>query len=320
MKLLSLLVTAVFAMGSVISPIPDPAPGEVLSESVSKPTVSFADLTGTTTAAHNPIQSTPDNPLRKSFGTLDILTESVLGSTIGTEASVIAAPSSASPSGTRKRTMTIAILGDSMTDTLGPELPEIRQRLTAHYPGSTVTLLNYGVGGTNIEYGIRRISEGYEYLGQRNPALATRQPDVVVIESFAYNPIPDEPDQLTRHWMDLAKAVDTVRAAIPDARIAIAATIAPNSRIFCDGASGLSFSPEEKSSRTTLIKSLLDNTVRFARGEHLPLADAYHPSLVYGEGNTRYINAGDHIHYSPEGRAFFSGIIAETIIRDRLLE
>lgn len=277
MSILSLFAFSVYAAGTVISPIPDDIP--VTPYTVTVPDVSFGEIS------------------------------SVLGETTATTPAPAPThqPSPTAPAGTaKKKSYTIAFLGDSMIDTMGPGLPAVGNTLSRTYPTTDFTLLNYGVGGTNIDYGIERITTGYTYLGNQIPALSATHPDIVVIESFAYNPFPVT-DGLDRHWLTLAKAVDTIRANLPGAKIIIAATIAPNSTTFGDGAAGISFSAQDKIQRTAVIKQYLDSTVKFAASQHLPLADAYHASLTSsGEGNLTYINGGDHIHYSDAGRALFA--------------
>jgi len=225
------------------------------------------------------------------------------------------------PQKTKKSSYMIALLGDSMTDTLGPEAPHLKTALKNIYPATAFTIKNYGVGGTNIEYGIERITNAYSYLGQSIPSLVSANPDLVVLESFAYNPFSDADGGITRHWLNLGKAVTTLKNNLPQVKIVIAATIAPNASVFGDGAAGLSFDPIAKWQKVDIIKKYLDNTVKFAQGENLPLANAYTPSLMRdGNGNLTYINGGDHIHYSDAGRAFFSSIIASTIGKNKLLE
>ena len=222
---------------------------------------------------------------------------------------------------TKKNSVTIALLGDSMMDTLGPTAPALHTALKKIYPKTNFIIKNFGVGGTGIQYGIKRITEGYTYLGKSYPSLIETNPDIVVIESFGYNPFGDDAGTIDAHWLLLAKAVDTVKANLPNAKIVMAATIAPNANRFGDGAAGLSFSVIDKWQRTTTIKKYLENTVRFANGEHLPLADAYHPSLMPdGNGNLTYINGGDHIHYSDKGRALMAAKIAEAFTKNNLLE
>lgn len=215
----------------------------------------------------------------------------------------------------------IAILGDSMVDTLGPSVPAVKELLEQTYPNTTVDVLNYGVGGTNIDYGIERITSDYEYLGKKIPSLASQQPDIVVIESFAYNPYSFEEGALNTHWLALAKAVDTVQSTIPKAKIIIAATIAPNSELFTQGVPELHFTASERIQKTDTIRNYLESTIRFATGEQLPLADAYTPSLdADGNGNVAFIHPGDHIHPSDEGKILFATSILQAIEEHKLIE
>ncbi len=290
--LLSLFSVVVFASEGVISPLADnqsvitPAPGVI-----SRPSVSFAQLTTHPTV----LGASTETPT---------VTPTPQPTPVTTSA----------PRATIKKHMTIAVLGDSMVDTLGPGVPALQDRLKRLYPGTTFTILNYGVGATNIEYGIERIANSYTYLGNPVPSLASQSPDVVVVESFGYNPFSYDEGAIDHHWMSLAKVVDTLRAQIPGVKIVIAATIAPNATVFGDGAPGLSFDPIAKQEKVTVIKKYLENAIKFAQSQKLPLADAYHASLS-GDGNGKltYINGGDHIHYSDAGRALMAQKIATAI-------
>lgn len=290
MNLFSLFTGIVMAAETVLSPIPDGTP--VIVPPPPKPAISFGEITAIPTPTPTPeVHITPT-----------------------------AAPTPPPPV-TKKKSYTIAFLGDSMIDTMGPGLPAVQSKLSSMYGGTNFTLLNYGVGATNLDYGIERITNSYNYLGNQIPALASTRPDIVVLESFAYNLYPDADGGVTRHWVALSHAVDTLRQAIPGVKLVIAATIAPNSKVFGDGAAGVSIDPVGKVEHTKLVKQYLDSTVQFARGEHLPLADAYHASLdANGDGILTYINGGDHIHYSDAGRALLAQKVAGAISANHLLE
>lgn len=222
---------------------------------------------------------------------------------------------------TKKSHYTIAFLGDSMVDTLGSDLGLIRDEFATVYPKTTFTLLNYGVGGENIISGLERLTHETRYLGKFRPALVSLAPDVIVVESFAYNPFPFDVGALEQHWLSLAYIIDAIKANLPQTNIVLVATIAPNSKRFGDGAPGLAFGPQDKIERTNTIKQYLDNTIRFAQSEHIPLADAYHRSLDnVGEGKLLYINPGDHIHYSDAGRQLVARTVVDTIVGNKLLE
>ncbi|MEK7587532.1 MAG: SGNH/GDSL hydrolase family protein [Patescibacteria group bacterium] len=283
MNLLSLFAVAVFAAETVLSPLADDAFNATPTPSA--PSISFGQLT--VAAAPQP---------------------QVLGA--ATEAPR-----------TKKSSYTIALLGDSMIDTLGPDAPHLKAKLTRAYPGVSFQLLNYGVGGTNIDYGLERITSGYQYIGRDIPSLVSKQPDIVVVESFGYNPYPFDNGAIDKHWLALAAIVDKLKTHLPGVKIIIAATIAPDAKTFGDGTAGLSFSPDDKWKRVDVIKKYLDSTVKFARSQHLPLADAFHPSLgPDGNGNEAYINQGDHIHYSDAGRNLFADAVTSAVTANKLLE
>lgn len=221
----------------------------------------------------------------------------------------------------RKKEFTISIIGDSMVDTLGPDGGGLDTKLRTIYPKSSFTIINHGVGATNIDYGLERLTNGYTYLGESRPSVISQKPDVIVIESFGYNPYPYDEGAISKHWTQLAAMVNTIRTQLPQAKIVIATTIAPNWDVFGDGAPFINMSPEGKKQKVATIKQYLESTVSFARGEHLPLADAFHPSMdSQGNGKIGFINGGDHIHYSGEGRSFMASTIARTISENRLLE
>jgi len=286
MNIFAFLVSTVFAAESMMSPLTlDRIPHQTTNP---VPSVSFGDL---------------------------LTVPQVLGDTTDTQQTTPQQERSA------RTQVTIALLGDSMVDTLGPDFPELTAELSAYYPQTSVAIINDGAGGTNIDDGFLRVAHDHEYLGEKRPALFTLHPDIVVVESFGYNPYSYDEGALDRHWMALADMVDILREYLPDAKIVIATTIAPNAGVFGDGAANISYSPTDKQEHVTTIKSYLESTTRFAESQRLPLADAYHASLTRdGNGKLEYINAGDHIHYSPEGRAFFAKILAKTIAGNHLFE
>ena len=311
MSLFSLFVVAVMAAEGIISPLADSAPAPRPTEA-NQPTISFgvlANASPTPTVPAAPVappveQKTPSPPPAGS-------------DRIG----------AGGPSPTpvtyqaRKKHYAVALLGDSMTDTLGPDVPHLKNKLSTLFPGTSFTMLNYGVGGTNIDYGIERLTSAYTYLGKQLPSLLSQSPDLVIVESFGYNPYTFDTGALEKHWLALASVVDTLKTGIPGVKIIIAATIAPNSKTFGDGAPGLSFSADDKWRRTQVIKQYLDSTVKFAKSQGLPLADLYHASLdKNGDGILSYINGGDHIHYSDSGRQLFAQKVADTIIANHMLE
>ena len=287
MNLLALFSFTVFAAETILSPLPDD--GVLIPTPQSMPEVSFGQL----------LTYTPPQ---------------VLGATIEEQPTP-----TLTPKPTRKNVFTIAVLGDSMVDTLGPGVPHLKDRLSKLYPGIIFNILNYGVGAENIDSGISRLTNNYTYLGEAKSSLVSQHPDIVIVESFGYNPFVDPASELDRHWLAMAKIIDVLKDSMPGVKIVIAATIAPNATIFGDGV--LNWNATEKSEKVVRVKSYLENAIKFAKSQGLPLANAYSPSLqADGNGKPGYINPGDHIHYSDAGRELFAEKVTSTIVSYKLLE
>lgn len=216
---------------------------------------------------------------------------------------------------------TIALLGDSMIDTLGATVPDLTSGLTEFFPNDTFTLLNYGVGATTIDYGITRVTQPYTYLGKNIPSLLSRHPNLIIVESFAYNPYPEGDNGLPRYKEQLKILTRLLTTNLPGTPVVMAVTIAPDSKIFGDGAPGIAFSADEKRNRTEVIQHYLKTAVQFAKDNRLPLANAYTASLTNsGDGDPIYINQTDHIHYSAIGRMLFTQKILEAIETNHLIQ
>lgn len=210
--------------------------------------------------------------------------------------------------------ITVAVVGDSMTDLMKPGLPYLKTELKKHYPQAHFSLFNYGVGADNIENGMARIKGSYDYQGRSYSPLIETNPDIVVIESFAYNPFPEEDNLLLRHWQDLQDFVNYIKSST-EADIIILATIAPTKEKFGQGPNGVNWPIETAYQHAEKINSLLDNTVRFAQSKNLPLVDIYHQTLLdNGEGNPKYINSNDHIHQNEAGNQLIAKHLADKIV------
>ncbi len=214
---------------------------------------------------------------------------------------------------------TIAVLGDSMVDVLGPEMLRLADALKRYYPNAQFKLLNYGVGATDLEYGLSRLTSGYTYLDRSFPPLLSQNPDIIVVESFAYNHWGNTQSELDHYWIALADMVNMIKKQ-NKAKIVLAATIGPDSTTLCDGIEGIHLSPDQKWDKASTIKAYLENLINFAVSGGYPLADAYHPSLdKNGDGRPIFINQGDHLHPSDEGAILFSQKIVEAIYKNSLL-
>jgi len=218
-----------------------------------------------------------------------------------------------------KTTYSIAILGDSMVDTLGSDLEVFRVMLKSGFPKYSFALLNYGQGSTDLEKGLERLTKTTKYLDKNFPPLLSFQPDILVVESFAYNHWSGELSDINRQWITIAKIIDVIKEKSPKTEIILAATIGPDSETYADGKLNLTKAQKEEASLVT--RAYLQNLINFANSQKYPLADAFTPSLDNkGNGKSDYINQSDHLHPSSKGAELFFEKILEAIKVNELIK
>ncbi len=201
------------------------------------------------------------------------------------------------PKPLKLKNISLALLGDSMMQTMG-EGVYLKKILEEANPGYQFRILNFGVGGTTIMSGWERL-----------PEVIKENPDMVVVESFAYN---HSALTLDQQWQTLIKIVDALKEK--KIQVILLATLAPNSSIYAKGIEGINWSQEERQAEAKMTKSFLENIIGFARGSKLPLADAYSASLdQYGQGKTIYIEKATNLHPSEEGKRLVSQKITEVV-------
>jgi len=212
------------------------------------------------------------------------------------------------------KSLAVAVLGDSMIDVLQSDLPQLQTALKNYFPNTNLSLYNFGVGASNLGHALYRLTNEYEYLGRNFPSVVSIQPDILVLESFAYNNFGDSQEGLDKQWLLIAEIITKVEQLSPKTKIILAATIAPNSSVYGDGIDGIDWPPDQKRARVLTVKKYLQNLINFATSQGYSLADAYHPSMdANGEGKLTYINAGDNLHPSGPGGVLFCQKIAEVI-------
>ena len=217
-----------------------------------------------------------------------------------------------------RATYSLVVLGDSMVDTLGRSLPDLKSLMASNFPKYSFAILNYGFGATDLESGLARLTSGTVYLNKYYPPLLSFQPDILVVESFAYNHWTGDKSDLDRQWLTYSKIIDTVREKSPATKIIFATTIAPNALKYGDGV--LNWGKDLKWQSAQITRAYLQNMIGFATSQNIPLADAYTPSLDNdGNGLLEFISSYDNLHPSKEGAVFFSKKIVEAIKQNDLI-
>jgi lysophospholipase L1-like esterase len=218
----------------------------------------------------------------------------------------------------------IVATGDSMTDTAGEGCPALANELGKSFPDKEFEIINQGVGGTRVGYGLWRLENEYEFRDRKNPPLISLEPDIVLLESFSYNNGSDGllGDGLA-HFREMHfKIVEKLRAKTK-AQIVFVVTIAPEKERFLESVPNFINTPV--SIRKWMAEdrvAYLEEAIKIAHDLELPLADVYHASLEAaenGESLSKFINPVDWIHPGEEGHKLAAKVIVETFKKHKLI-
>ena len=218
----------------------------------------------------------------------------------------------------------IVALGDSMTDTAGDGCPELYNELKRFYPEKDFEIYNYGVGGTRVGYGLWRLTNDYEFNSKKYKALVKLNPDVVLVESFAYNNGSDGPrENGLPHFRKMhLEIIKTIREKT-NAKIVYVVTIAPDKEHFLESVP--SFYNTPVSIRKWMAEDrmvYLEETIKLANDLNLPLVNVYQASLDEAEQGTplgKWINPKDWIHPGKKGHWFIAKNIVKVLIEKNII-
>lgn len=223
------------------------------------------------------------------------------------------------PKISNSRSYRIMLVGDSIVGSLGPNAQLLRQHLIELYPEHEFVNYNYGFGATNIETLPQRLTVSTEYKGQNYPSILSQGFDLIIIESFAYNPLPQNiaGEGLRKHIKFLDESIKLIIKAKSNSVVAIMTPIAPSKKLFAKGVYNLT--TEERVRWAEERISYIEGAVKYAKENSIPLINIYEKTLTPGgEGNLKYINPDDYIHPSHEGVDLISKTIAEFIFKNKI--
>lgn len=205
----------------------------------------------------------------------------------------------------------IAVVGDSMVDTMGERLEYLEHALVARYPNTQFSLYNYGRGSENAEDVLKRFHEPFKHVDRDYPKIDDVKPDIIVVGSTGYNVF--SPYFLDRHWLALTHLVQEAQKITP--HVYMLAEIAPLREAFTKGPMGPNYDTETAVRASGEVTEQVQNAIRLSPVLNVPVIDAYTPSLASNrpEGKPEYVNPSDGLHPSIAGHEFMAGLIADTI-------
>ena len=197
-----------------------------------------------------------------------------------------------------------------MVDTMGENLDYLQKSFKKKYPNTEFKLYNYGIGSQNVVEANKRFSETFSYQTRNYPPIDQLNADIIIISSFAYNPL--YPYDKNAYLSALSEVVAKAKKA--GARVYLLAEIAPLKVGFGKGVGGVNWDEAKTREQVSFILQNLDAAVNLASQTKTPLINAYGESQVDGKyGNKTYVGTHDGIHPSIEGEVFMAELIAQTL-------
>lgn len=213
--------------------------------------------------------------------------------------------------------VSIAVLGDSMIDTMA-DLKNLKLTLTQYYPKVEFVLLNYGVGATTPENGLARLTQSTQTPSKNLQPLLLVKPDIVVIESFGYNHGRNTQGDIDTHYQTIKAITESLKRS--NIAVLFLTTIAPTTN-YAKDAPGILWDENRQKLEAQTVIEYLKAGLKFAKDNNLILIDGFTPSLDKdGFGKQIYVNSQDNIHPSQEGNEFISDLIAQKITQEKLVE
>lgn len=211
-----------------------------------------------------------------------------------------------------KKNYVIAVIGDSMIDTMGTNLPFLTQTLKIRYPEVNFTFYNYGIGAENVATGLTRFDNSYTYQDRSYPPISSLRPDVIIIGSWAYNPFSNYDS--VKHKEMLSSIIQKAKKI--STNVYLLKEINPIEKKFGNGLMSLGWDEEATIKHVTHIRELLANLDNVSKEEDIPLIDVYQLSQKVDSNETResYISEYDGIHPSSVGHFLTAETITNTII------
>lgn len=217
----------------------------------------------------------------------------------------------------KKREYSIVMVGDSMTYSLGPHGGPFYEKINALFrdSGHGIVIDNYAGPSTNILSIDKAMNREVTFWDAKFEPLMSRQFDLILIESFAYNPLSQFGIEggIKRQNQELDKLVKELNRTHPKAAIMFVSTIAPN-RSKYSGDIDPNTSTSQKVALADERIAYLKNHIEYAQAHNIPVVNIYEKSLtLLGDGNLDYINPDDYIHPSAVGVDFIGGLLANFI-------
>jgi hypothetical protein len=217
----------------------------------------------------------------------------------------------------------IAVLGDSMFERWGKGCPALEEELKRQYPRGEFIVENHGVEGSRAGNGLWRVTNDYRVGDELRTALCSFDPDITVVESFAYSNRIDGPEGLSEYRDILRRIVEEIRATTKSKVLFCLALPPHRERFLENSALFLNTSRATRQRFADDVKLYLEEARRIAQDEEWPLADAVaeiEKRIASGEKMRRVIDQNDNWHPSPYGLIVQAQVIVRAVDTHRMID
>lgn len=223
----------------------------------------------------------------------------------------------------KKPIYTIFMIGDSMTVALGPHGGTFYDYITELYDQDKVGILvdNYAKGSINILSVADELTRETIYWDSTFAPLLTRGYDIILVESFGYNPLSQfgVKGGIVKQNEALNKLMETLIVSHPKSAIVFVATIAPNKENYAKKVL-FNVPVADRIAQAEERMAYIENHINYAKEHNIPIINIYEKSLnAERDGDLKYINPDDFIHPSFEGIDFIGHEIANFIYGSQIL-
>jgi lysophospholipase L1-like esterase len=222
------------------------------------------------------------------------------------------------PSIPKNRSYRIIIAGDSIVASLGPNANTLRLDLINYYPDSEFVTYIYGYPSTNVLSLYPRLTENTNANGVENQAILTQVYELIIIESFGYNPLSQYPleEGLKKQNEELERSVAAILSKTPKAALAFMTPIALDPVNFARSTRNLS--AQDRKRWVAERVAYIDNHRKFAEEKGIPVIDVYKASLKPDGTVDRTYISDDFVHPSQKGIELMSKTIADYIFNNKI--
>ncbi len=213
--------------------------------------------------------------------------------------------------------MKIVFYGDSMTEYLHDSLRAFREHFDPHGSLKNLELLNYGVGATRAELVLYRLLHEFWHGRKRMLPLEKLRPDVLVMESCAFNNSIDREEGFENFYSIWDQIATACQQHAPAATTLYYITIPPDLIIPDEQANRLFFrsKPQIFSYRYHWREQYQEHFSRWGKSRGIDILDIRSDVLAMertGRARREFIHA-DGVHPNPAGVDIISRRLAEEI-------